>query len=93
MRAVHEAAAQPDSKLGWVSAQVVRILLVQIVFGFGWSLYLLVPKFLATELHAGPEIIGSFSAASGIAGLLTVPFAAGGLDRFGRLVFFRLGAL
>jgi MFS family permease len=89
---VQEAAAHPDSKQ-WVSAHVLRIIAAQVIFGFGWSLYLLVPKFLATELHAGPETIGTLSAASGVAGLLTVPFAARGLDHFGRLPFFRLGAL
>jgi MFS family permease len=67
------------------------ILFAQTVFGFGWSLYLLIPKFLATELHAGPETIGHVAAMGGIAGLLTVPFAARGLDRLGRRLFFQLG--
>jgi MFS family permease len=72
---------------------VVLILVVQVVFGFGWSLYLLMPKFMATALHAGPDTIGAISAVGGFAGLLTVPFAGIGLDRFGRKLFFRLGAI
>jgi len=76
----------------WVTRDVLGILLAQIVFGFGWSLYLLTPKFLATELHAGPETIGHVAAMGGFAGLLTVPFAARGLDRLGRRLFFQLGS-
>jgi MFS family permease len=76
----------------WVTRHVVLILVVQVVFGFGWSLYLLTPTFLTTVLHAGPETIGRISAAGGLAGLLTVPFAARGLDRLGRKFFFRIGA-
>jgi MFS family permease len=71
---------------------VVLILVAQTVFGFGWSLYLLTPKFMATALHAGPEPIGEAAAVGGCAGLLTAPFAARGLDRFGRKLFFRAGA-
>jgi MFS family permease len=71
---------------------VLRIFAAQVVFGFGWSMYLLVPKFLATALHADAEAIGLSGAAGGFAGLLAVPFAAAGLDRRGRLPFFRVGA-
>jgi MFS family permease len=76
----------------WVTWQVVTIVVVQVVFGFGWSLYLLVPKFLTTALHAGPEDIGRISAVAGLAAVATVPFAASGLDRLGRTPFFRVGA-
>jgi predicted MFS family arabinose efflux permease len=67
-------------------------LLAQGVFGFAWSLYLLVPKFLTEALHAKPEQLGRISAMGGMAGLLTAPFAARGLDRIGRKPFFRLGS-
>jgi DHA1 family multidrug resistance protein-like MFS transporter len=77
----------------WVTRPLLQIIAAQVVFGFGWSLYLLTPKFLATALHADPEVIGLSGAAGGLAGLLTVPFAAVGLDRRGRLPFFRVGAL
>ncbi len=76
----------------WVTRDVVLVLIAQMVFGFGWSLYLLTPKFMATALHAGPELIGQAGAVGGAAGLLTAPFAARGLDRFGRKLFFRAGA-
>jgi MFS family permease len=77
----------------WVTSEVMTIIAAQIVFGLGWSLYLLTPKFLATALGAGPELIGRTNAAGGIASILLVPVAAVGIDRFGRKVFFRAGAL
>lgn len=87
-----ENDAPPAAVPHWVTRDVVLILVAQMVFGFGWSLYLLTPKFMATALHAGPELIGRAAAFGGGAGLLTAPFAARGLDRFGRTLFFRAGA-
>jgi MFS family permease len=84
------ASARPAN---WVTADVKRIVLTQTVFGFAWSLYLLMPKFLATELHAGPDVIGQVAAMGGMTGLLTVPFAARGLDRIDRRKFFRAGCV
>lgn len=72
---------------------VALILLAQTAFGFGWSLYLLSPKFQAVVLGAGPDQIGITTTLGGLMGLATVPFAAGGIDRFGRKLFFRIGAL
>jgi MFS family permease len=77
----------------WFTRDVRRIFVAQIVFGFAWSLYLLIPKFLATELRAEPDVIGHIGGMGALAGLLTIPFAARGLDRFQRRYFFRLGAL
>jgi MFS family permease len=71
---------------------VALILIAQTAFGFGWSLYLLSPKFQAVVLGAGPDQIGVTTALSGLLGLLTVPFAAGGIDRLGRKLFFRIGS-
>ncbi len=82
----------PAADAGWVTRDVVRIIATQVVFGFGWSLYLLIPKYLATELAAGPDVIGRINAMGGIAGLITVPFAARGLDRIDRRRFFQVGA-
>lgn len=86
-----DSAASSVRPASWVTGDVKRIVLTQTVFGFAWSLYLLTPKFLATQLHAGPDVIGQVSAMGGLAGLLTVPFAARGLDRTDRRKFFRVG--
>lgn len=87
------SSTESAAPLRWVTREVWSIFVAQIVFGFGWSLYVLLPKYYATELHAAPDVIGRISAMGGIAGLLTVPFAAHGMDRFARSWFFRLGAL
>jgi MFS family permease len=76
----------------WLAGDAKRILVAQVVFGFAWSHYLLMPKFLTTALHAPPDVLGRISAMGGLAGLLTVPFAARGLDRLGRKPFFSMGS-
>jgi MFS family permease len=76
----------------WVTRDVRWILISQLTFGFAWSLYLLTPKFLATQLHAGPDVIGRIGATGGLAGLLIVPFAGYALDRIGRRILYQLGA-
>jgi MFS family permease len=76
----------------WVTRDVRWILGTQLMFGFAWSLYLLTPKFVTTALHAGPDVIGRIASMGGLAGLLTVPLAAYGIDRVSRRWFFRLGA-
>jgi MFS family permease len=75
----------------WVTREVRWILGTQLLFGFTWSLYLLLPKFMATALQAGPDVIGRISSMGGLAGLMTVPLAAYGIDRVSRRLFFRLG--
>lgn len=77
----------------WLAGDAKRILLAQVTFGFAWSQYLLLPKFLTTALHAPPDVLGHISAMGGLAGLLTVPFAARGLDRVGRKPFFTMGSV
>ena len=88
--AIAPSSPEPSS---WVTRDVKRILATQVVFGFAWSLYLLNPKFFATQLNAPPDVIGKITSMGGAAGLLTVPFAAYGLDKFDRRVFFRVGSL
>jgi MFS family permease len=86
-------ANSSPGRASWVTRDVIRILATQVIFGFGWSLYLLNPKFYATQLHAPPDVIGQITSMGGAAGLLTVPFAAFGLDRSDRRGFFRIGSL
>lgn len=82
-----------DSGSSWVTRDVLTLLLAQLLFGFAWSMYLLLPKFYTNALGVGPELLGQISATGGVAGLLAVPFAGYGLDRLGRVFFFRLGVV
>jgi MFS family permease len=90
---MHDAASIQAPPSRWFTRDVQRIFVAQVLFGFGWSLYLLIPKFLATELRAEPDVIGHIGGIGGLAGLLTIPFAAYGLDRFARRYFFGWAAL
>lgn len=87
---VRSVASEPSTG-GFLNRDVALILIAQSAFGFGWSLYLLAPKFQTVVLGAGPETIGLTGAVAGIAGVMVVPFAATGIDRLGRKLFFRIG--
>src|SRR4051812_10402438 len=62
------------------SKSFVRLLMVQPLAGFAVSAFYLLPKFLASELHATAWEIGVVSAAYGVAGALAVPFLATAID-------------
>jgi MFS family permease len=64
------------------SRSFVRLLMVQPLAGFAVSSFFLLPKFLATELHASAWDIGVVSASYGVAGALAIPFLARAIDRF-----------
>ena len=57
------------------------LLAIQLAHGFAFSSFFLLPKFLTTELGAGPELIGRITAVAGIAGVLSVPLVGIWIDR------------
>lgn len=65
----------------------------QVSVGFGFSIYFLLPKYLATELHAGPTTIGAVMASSLAAAVLTTPLMGALLDRYGRRIPMVISAL
>jgi predicted MFS family arabinose efflux permease len=87
-----EKSAQLGHTTTIYSPQFALIVAAQAAFSFGWSLYLLAPKFMATVLGADAEQIGVVAAVGSSAGLLAIPFSALGIDRLGRRLFLRLGA-
>jgi MFS family permease len=60
------------------------LLALQFAFGIAFSIFLLLPKILATRLHAGPEGIGLVGSMFAFAGIATVPFVGARVDRPGR---------
>lgn len=76
-----------------VSRDVLAVLVCQVLFSFGWSLYLLLPKFYTKVLSIGPHALGHLTAVGGMTGLLTAPVTGYALDRLGRVAFFRCGCL
>lgn len=69
------------------------LLVAQAGFGYAFSSFLLLPKFLVTELAAGPDDIGRVEAVQGMAAVLLMPLVGGGVDRLGRRGFLTAGAL
>jgi MFS family permease len=71
------------------SPALTRIVLAQALFGFGWCLYLLQPKFLTQELGVGPAEVGNTMAFGGISGVLAIFGVLRVIDRRGgrRLLF------
>jgi MFS family permease len=63
------------------------------IFGLSFSAYFLLPKFLAVQLAADASTIGSVSAISWLASVISVPLVGGLIDRHGRKRFASLGAV
>ncbi len=71
----------------------VKLLVAQACFGYAFSNYFLLPKFLVTELGAGPAEIGQVTAWSGLFVVVFLPAMGALVDRFGRRDFLTAGAL
>ncbi len=69
------------------------LLLAQAGFGYAFSSYFLLPKFLVVALQAGPREIGLLTAAHNAAVVLLMPPMGALVDRFGRRRFLTAGAL
>ncbi len=66
-----------------LTGPLLRLLLVQFCFGLTFSVYFLLPKYLATELAAGPAAIGLVGACALWAAVLATPLLGRLIDRFG----------
>jgi MFS family permease len=71
----------------------IRLLVAQACFGYAFSSFFMLPKFLVTQLDAGPVEIGWVASAYGAAVILFMPAMGVLVDRFGRRRFFTAGAL
>ena len=70
----------------------VFLLLTQGGFGFAHSSFMMLPKWMATELDAGPDEIGIVVAVSAIGIVLFLMPAGSMVDRYGRRRFLSAGA-
>jgi len=75
------------------TASFGALLVAQGCFGYAFSSFFLLPKFLVTELSAGPVEIGRVAAAHGVTIVLLIPLIGGVADRRGRRAFLTGGAL
>jgi predicted MFS family arabinose efflux permease len=90
MTAPAEFLTASRSKL--LTARIATVLAAQFLFGLAWSTYLVVPKFLATELHADPQSIARVTVMGPLVAVLILPVALAGMDRWNRAWIFRAGA-
>jgi MFS family permease len=71
----------------------VALLAAQACFGFSFSSFFLLPKFMTVELQAGPDQIGSVTASFYLTAVLMGPWMGTVVDRRGRRRFLTAGAL
>jgi MFS family permease len=87
---------EPESTLSnqprLLTPAFVTVVVTQMAFGYGVSTFLLLPKFLATQLNGSASEIGRVGAIPGLTAALIVPFVGSALDRFGRRPLIRIGA-
>lgn len=85
------AALPPRARLA--TPVFVRLLLTQALFGLGWSMFLVIPKFVVQQFHADPAQVGWITAVPGIAIVLSIPLVATHIDRFPARWFMCGGSL
>ncbi len=83
-------AGAPDRLL---TRGFASLLLAQVGFGYAFSSYFLLPKFIVLSLHGGPREIGQLTAAHNAAVFALMPAMGALVDRFGRRRFLTAGAL
>jgi MFS family permease len=69
------------------------LMLSQASFGYAFSSFFLLPKFLVTQLAASPRDVGLAMAIYGLAALACIPAMGVAVDRFGRRDFLTAGSL
>jgi MFS family permease len=81
---------QPTSATVWTRS-FVTVLVAQMAFGYSGSTFLLLPKYLSTQLGASPGQIGHVTAISSMASVVAIPFVGGWIDRVGRKPLISIG--
>ena len=76
-----------------LTADFAALLVANVCFGYAFSTFFLLPKFLAVELGAGPGAVGGLTAAHGAVVVLALPLMGVAVDRMGRRLFLTAGAL
>ncbi|MBW2267225.1 MAG: MFS transporter [Deltaproteobacteria bacterium] len=69
------------------------LLVANVCFGYAFSSFFLLPKFMANQLGAGPREVGFVLAAHGATIVILLPLIGAAVDRFGRRAFLTAGAL
>jgi MFS family permease len=86
-------ASAPSASARLVDKPFVRLLAIQVAIGFGFSLNFLLPKYLATDLHAQVSSIGALASVGLLASVLASPLMGSTIDRIGRRRSLQLSAI
>jgi len=86
----HRAVPDPD-RPRLLTSDFVRVLALQGTFGASLACYMLLPKYLVTELGAAATEIGGVMATFSLANIVVVPLVGIGVDRFGRRPLIQIG--
>jgi len=92
-RARPSAASQPDATKHWFTTDVALVLVSASTWGFAFSTFYLLPRFLAQELGAGPADIGLVVGLLGVSTVLFTLATAGWMERHSRRRAMTAGAL
>ena len=85
--------ADPDRGERLATPVFAQLLLTQALFGLGWSMFLVIPKFLVQRFDADPVQVGWITAVPGLAVVLSIPLVAKHIDRFPARWFMSGGSL
>lgn len=70
------------SVAAWITTDVITITAAAASWGFAFSTFFLLPKFLVQELSAGPKSVGLVTGVFAIATVLLTPLAGRTIDRY-----------
>jgi MFS family permease len=87
---VDESAQPPQPRM--FGPAFLKVIFAQMSFNYGFSTFLLLPKYLSAELGAQAGELGTMSAVQGVVAVVSVPFIGGFLDRVGRRPLMAAGA-
>ena len=76
-----------------LSPGFTALLVANVCFGYAFSSFLLLPKYLEVALGAGPAQVGSLTFVHGAVIVVFLPLVGAAVDRFGRRGFLTVGAL
>ncbi len=83
--------AQPAANDKLLTKEFALLLAMMGCFGMSWSFYLILPKFLATELSLDAAGIGKVVGVQGMTAVLVTPLVGWLVDRYGRLPWLVAG--
>ena len=76
-----------------LSPGFTALLVANVCFGYAFSSFLLLPKYLDVALGAGPAQVGTLTFVHGAVIVVFLPLIGAAVDRFGRRAFLTAGAL